>query len=539
MDSRRLVIIYWVLLLIPSLAGGLAAWKLLGHEQERIHNNAKILAEKNADTIAGSISITVETMENVLLESLMTIDGDDLEKTLEKWLETNPLIRNFFIWQKKKKFIYPIDGIESTAEERKFIKRFETIFQTNPPWNMPKKDEKPVMERNSKIQLFDMARGEQRASSNQNMEKTGGWYPCFTENRLHIIGWVSQKKSDIIIGVELELVTILSRIVSDFKNYDNSSGTFALLNGQNEIIHQTDSREIINPLEYDIAIPLSKAMPHWSIAVFTDKNTLDHGNSFFYISMLISLIFFTAILSGGWFLVWLARKNMRDAQEKINFVSLVSHELKTPLTSIRMYAELLQSGRVSGPEKKKHYLDVIVSETRRLTRLINNVLDFSRLEQGKKDYHPETFDLAPFISELLSVHRLRINKAGLELDVTIPPGAYPVVSDRDCLEQVILNLIDNAMKYASEGKVLSVALAKKNDLYLITIQDNGKGIPEAHREKIFEKFHRIDNSLAGKQSGTGLGLSISRSLMRNIGGELILAEKKSLGSKFIITIPEK
>jgi signal transduction histidine kinase len=261
------------------------------------------------------------------------------------------------------------------------------------------------------------------------------------------------------------------------------------------------------------------------------------GKGFIVLTGLLLAIFVVAIVLGGSLLLWQAHRNMTDARQKTSFVSNVSHELKTPLTSIRMYAELLAEGRIKNPEKKKHYLEVIVVESQRLTRLVNNVLHFSRLEQERKKYHIDEIDVVKFLLEILEAHKLRFQEAGLELKIDVPDNAIVVRTDRDAIEQVVLNLMDNALKYAAEGKDLLIRLEVCNGFCELQLMDRGPGVPSTHRAKIFEKFQRMDDSLTTRKPGSGLGLSIARRLMRDLGGDLIYRPRKEGGSCFVVLIP--
>jgi signal transduction histidine kinase len=219
-------------------------------------------------------------------------------------------------------------------------------------------------------------------------------------------------------------------------------------------------------------------------------------------------------------------------------VSNVSHELKTPLTTIRMYAELLGDNRVRDEARQRNYLDTIIIESQRLTRLVNNVLDFSRLEQGHKQYNSEEGDLVPLISRVLETQRPRLEEAGFKLEANLPAGdPIRIYADRDAIEQVLLNLLDNAMKYASSGGWLGLSLQRNGADAILTVSDHGPGVPSAHRRRIFDTFHRVDDSLTASQPGSGLGLSIARRLLRDQGGDLRCEPNQPAGAKFIATIP--
>ncbi len=243
-----------------------------------------------------------------------------------------------------------------------------------------------------------------------------------------------------------------------------------------------------------------------------------------------------AIMVAGVALLRQARRSEVEAAIKTSFVANVSHELKTPLTTIRLYAELLAQGRVRDERKRADYLAVIGEEAQRLARLVGNVLDFSRLEQGAKRYELTDFDLAAELRALVEAHAPRLAAAGLT-PVVEAPGRLPVTSDRDAVVQVLLNLLDNACKYAASGRELTLtAVGDTTGGARVTVADRGPGVPEAQRERIFEKFHRVDERLTAERGGAGLGLSIARRLARGLGGDLTYRPHAGGGAEFVFTL---
>jgi signal transduction histidine kinase len=228
---------------------------------------------------------------------------------------------------------------------------------------------------------------------------------------------------------------------------------------------------------------------------------------------------------------------MRDARRKTSFVSNVSHELKTPLTTIRMYAELLDEGRIEEAEKRSRYLQIIVSESQRLTRLVNNVLDFSRLEQKRKHYHLTSLPLAEVLGQVLDGQAMRLSQAGVELTYHPPNQTLTVKADRDALEQVFLNLVDNAIKYAADGGKLVVELQPKDKTVHALFMDSGPGIPTSQQKRIFQQFERVNNNLTCNQPGCGLGLSIARKLLQDMDGSLHYRQREGGGACFIVKLP--
>jgi signal transduction histidine kinase len=369
-------------------------------------------------------------------------------------------------------------------------------------------------------------------SPGKTMHEKNGWIPWFSENRLFLLGWAQQQDNGPVYGVELELMTLLSRLVVDFPQLLDDNTALVLMDGNAQAMHQTGRLEIIPGTKPRTSIAISPLLPHWTIAVFVHEKGVVATRGFLYISWILLGIFLVSIISGGALLTRLTLKNMKDARQKTSFVSSVSHELKTPLTSIRMYAELLQSKRVTDPGKTEHYLSVMVTETRRLTRLINNVLDFGKLEQGKKQYHITSFDLSQLLRQIIDAHSIRIHNQGLKIirqSITEDSNRFTINSDADALEQVIINLMDNALKYADGGSFIQFVLeteptTTKNHMILLKVCDDGPGIPANHHNAIFEKFHRVDNSLTATHPGSGLGLSISRKILRDLGGDLVLEQ---------------
>ena len=184
------------------------------------------------------------------------------------------------------------------------------------------------------------------------------------------------------------------------------------------------------------------------------------------------------------------------------------------------------------------YLRTIGRETQRLARLVNNALDFSRLEQGRKKYAREPLDLAAELARLLDTHAPRLAEAGMTLRRELPAGALPVTADRDALEQIVLNLLDNAAKYAADGREVTVALTPRSGGGAeVRVADRGPGVPTEHRERIFEKFHRVDDALTAEKTGAGLGLSIARQLARGLGGGLRYVPRSGGGAEFILVLP--
>jgi two-component system phosphate regulon sensor histidine kinase PhoR len=231
------------------------------------------------------------------------------------------------------------------------------------------------------------------------------------------------------------------------------------------------------------------------------------------------------------------RAERRASRLKSEFIANVSHELKTPLSLIRMFAELLATGRTKGEGQAREYAEIITRESERLARLIDNVLDFARIERGKAAYQFRLGDLAEVLSRGLDVYRYRLDREGMKLIVDIEPDLPPVRVDENAMTLVMLNLVDNAVKYAADGKELAVTLSRKGDRVLLSVADRGPGIGEDERERIFERFYRTRTVRGRPVRGSGIGLSLVKHIAEAHGGGVSVESVEGRGSTFIVWLP--
>jgi len=255
----------------------------------------------------------------------------------------------------------------------------------------------------------------------------------------------------------------------------------------------------------------------------------------FYVLIVILVLGMT--LFGTYLLLRDVRREVRMAEMRSQFVSSVSHELKTPLTAIRMFAETLRLGRLQNRETQEEYLDTIVNESQRLTRLLNNVLDFSKIEKGKKIYRPQPASLPEVIKAAARAMDYPLSQHGFKLKVEVEDGLPAVPVDRDALEQAILNLLHNAMKYSGNSREIELRLRRHGNLAIIQVIDCGIGIETQEQKKIFDKFYRVPSQENERLPGTGLGLSLVNHIVRAHGGRVEVESSPGKGSTFSIFLP--
>ncbi|MGB7848677.1 MAG: HAMP domain-containing sensor histidine kinase [Candidatus Acidiferrum sp.] len=230
-------------------------------------------------------------------------------------------------------------------------------------------------------------------------------------------------------------------------------------------------------------------------------------------------------------------REMNLARLKSDFVANVSHELRTPLALIRLYAETLELGRLTAKEKYQEYFRIIREESERLSALINNILDFSRIEAGRKEYEFKETNLGELVRSTLDSYRFQIEQNGFAFEENISPDIPPVNVDREAIARSLLNLVNNALKYSKDKKFIGVSLYRTNGSVKLEVRDHGIGIPPSEQQKIFEKFYRCGDPLVHNIKGSGLGLALVRHIVRAHGGDVQVESTPEKGSKFIIALP--
>jgi signal transduction histidine kinase len=233
-----------------------------------------------------------------------------------------------------------------------------------------------------------------------------------------------------------------------------------------------------------------------------------------------------------------ASRAVKLSEMKSDFVSNVSHELRTPLASIRVFGEFFKLGRVADPQKVREYGEYIETESRRLTGLINNILDFSKIESGQKAYKFERADLSEIVADTLRTFDVRLKQSDFEIKVETPRSPLPPVKiDSDAITQALVNLLDNAVKYSGDARVITVRLAQVDKWVTVSVIDRGIGISTEDQEKIFERFHRVSTGLVHEVRGNGLGLAIVKHIIDAHHGKVTVESRPGRGSTFTIQLP--
>jgi signal transduction histidine kinase len=253
----------------------------------------------------------------------------------------------------------------------------------------------------------------------------------------------------------------------------------------------------------------------------------------------LALMIVLAVAMGlGVFLVaGAAAREVRVAELKSNFVASVSHDLKTPLALIQLFAETLELGRVRTPERAQEYYRIINGESKKLTRLIENILDFSRMEAGLRPYRMEPADLSESLNAVLTRMGTQFSQGNFTITPKIEPDLPRILADEGAAEQAIENLLANAMKYSGDAKTIEIEAKRVNGHIVVSVTDHGIGIARREQGRIFRKFYRVQRELGGGPQGTGLGLAIVDHTMRGHGGFVRVESEPDRGSTFSLHFP--
>jgi two-component system phosphate regulon sensor histidine kinase PhoR len=232
------------------------------------------------------------------------------------------------------------------------------------------------------------------------------------------------------------------------------------------------------------------------------------------------------------------KEKLRDLNRmKTEFISSVSHEMRTPMTSIQGLSELLLEKSVKSREKQEELLGVMAGECTRLSRLLHNILDFGKIERKTKQYSLKETGLVSVVKNTVKLHEHRLKSLGFRLETEFPSGEIRIKIDEDALTQVLTNLMDNALKYSAEEKELKISVVSEKDKVKIQIRDKGIGIPPREQDRIFDDFYRFSEAARMNPSGVGLGLKISRHIMEAHGGEIEVRSEPGKGSTFTLVFP--
>lgn len=510
--TRRLGIVFVLIVVVPLGALTWMGVRLARGEQEQLrHQFHEMLVGRLRDTDA-AIARILERRERELLK-LTRIEVVDSERIRET-LRSEPSVTQIFVLDPQGRLLHPPLGQPLNERERAFLERNRGF-------------------------LADKAflRAAQAGGEGGAAAPGYGWHVGFWEQGINLVFW-QRAKSGHVVGAEWERIRLLSEIVAELPQTDPLApslpdGRIALVDSRGSAVYQWGAYRPAEGTGALASIPLRHPLDTWRLDYFVPPESAEPlaATLGFQLALGLGAMGLALLVLALWFYrAWM--RQVHEAAVRVNFVNQVSHELKTPLTNVRMYAELLER-RIEDPDARRH-LGVILSESARLGRLIGNVLAFGRARRGQLKLNPRDGRPDETVREVLAHFGPALEEK--EVAVRFTPGAGGTAQfDPDALAQILGNLIGNVEKYGAAGKALEVATAREGDALVLTVADRGPGVPASLRERIFEPYFRASDKLTDGVAGAGIGLTIARELARLHGGDLTMEPSES-GARFKLVL---
>lgn len=511
--KKKLIVIFLLIILIPL---GLTTWlgmRNLDNEQEVNRRQFQEVLSKRLKDIDEKILTVFQTreIELIRMEIDTTRDIDDIRSILRR----NRIIRHIFLLDSEGEKLYPREGDVLSISEKDFLIRTKDVRISRGLFLKP-------------------------SIENTQVHASSGWYTWFMGDGINFIFYLFDDYGGIV-GFEMDRMAMIADIIgilpeTDISGREEPENRILLTDVNENVLYQWGGYQPKGGEEAFISMPLSSPLGAWKLKYYVDRNnraaSFTQGRNFFMVTSI--LVLFIAVTGLAVYFYRESTREMREAFRKVTFVNQASHELKTPLTNIRLYAELLKNQVSPEEEKANGYLNIIVSESRRLSRLINNVLTFSKSQKSGIKLHLKSSRVDDVIDRVLENFGQVLEVKGIEVDFK-PSTGEKVLIDEDILEQIISNLISNVEKYAACGKQLIIVSRQEECRTTVRVSDKGPGIPWHNREKIFVPFFRLSNKLSDGVTGTGIGLAIARDLAIRHGGSLTL-EQSDKGAAFCLVL---
>lgn len=569
----RLVLVYCLIVLTPL---ALLAWvgsRMVKENQRQMQEQMERLLQGRLSDLSHTVQMYLRNREKELLR--LTRLQSFRPEAIREHARQYGFVRQLFVIGPDSRLSYPSPTGPWTQEEEAFLLRTRKLFsyrvdfggdESTPPLSndedLPNQPPANLQPNLSDQQILEMEQQQEASSQTQQRSvqqarlqvrqqanrplqqlfrpprKNGpshGWHAWYWERGVHLLFWRRDEYGRVI-GAEIPRVRLLSDLVGLFPDTGLSSaeGRIVLLDANGKRIYQWGAYE---PKRGDEPAAMRSLLPPlkaWSLEYYLPADMLKPKQGE-WMSVLPSVLALALALVG--LAVYFYRENnraLREAAQRVSFVNQVSHELRTPLTNIRMYAELLENQVDEEDPAMGKRVSVILTETERLSRLIGNVLTFSRQQRQALKLHPVRAVPDRVIERVTENFRPAFVAKGIEPKLELNAGGE-VTLDVDALEQILGNLLGNVEKYAPDGKSVTIASSIAGDVLTVTVQDHGPGIPAGKEETVFQPFVRLSEALTEGVAGTGIGLSIARALARMHGGELKLVPSEH-GACFEITL---
>ena len=572
--KRRPVIMIALIIILPLAALTWAVLRLAENEQVVVQQRFRELMEDRLQDINANVAVVFSDIERSLAK-VAAIDDYDVE-ALRDINRREPRLLQLFVLNPQGALTYPNPAGERNVNEQAFlfqaagmftgqdlsdavsrteqrlldsnsvnnssanVKRARTnnrsaLSQADAPSRMASATPEVNQQNQTAQELVLDAYGSKVVQNFPQFEETSGWFVWYWDRGLNLIYW-QRRPSGHIVGCALERARWMADLIArlpETVNSDSEPGRsletrVRLVNSSAAAVYQWGSYEPPDDARPLCEVPLAKPLASWRLQCFVPTARMTAGTArSVYVGLFAGLITVAlALLVIAFFFVREYSRDMREAAQQVSFVNQVSHELKTPLTNIRMYAELLDRDLgnfdTETAEKPRERLDVILSEGQRLSRLIGNVLTFARQKRQTLQLQPRDEVPGKLIQQIVDRFRPAFVEQKIDIQLTCDKESS-LRMDPDFLEQILGNLISNVEKYAAGGGLLNINSTVADGLLTVDVRDAGGGIAAANRKTVFQSFARVSNDVS-YAAGTGIGLPIARELARLHGGDVVLVD---------------
>ncbi|MEM6910240.1 MAG: HAMP domain-containing sensor histidine kinase [Verrucomicrobiota bacterium] len=536
-----------LLVLIPLGLLAVLAWEMSLKEQTQTAERFESLIEQQLNEIDATFRSELLRIEQQLLQAYQRAAA-----TLEPSAIATPLVRHAFLLDADSRLLYPAPDTRNPAS-LEFLDHTQAIWASglrfgeeetarpSPPPNELEEDLlAPLAPERSQAPAFGLKQARQRSLPRARVStQETGWHAFFHGSDIGLLHWVRLDNGQTL-GAEINRAAFLARLIGDLPSRLGGKASLpdtriVLRSATREILHQWGAHRPEASQVPLLSLILSPPLESWTLDYYSA--TIPAPRTGLPLSVLLNLAALALVLLLlAW---WFYRENnraLREASQRVSFVNQVSHELKTPLTNIRLYTEMAAEDLDGGPaHPAAQSLHIVQEESSRLSRLIQNVLSFARADRQKLQLHPQPLNPNTCIQQTLAHWQPTLDAAGITVETDLQ-STQTASADPDALEQILGNLLSNIEKYAAQGGRAHIASHDVNGSIEIHIQDQGPGIPQHAREKIFTPFTRLSDQLTEGVSGTGIGLSIARTLAQEMNATLALRES-SKGAHFVLTLP--
>lgn len=543
---KKIAIALLLIVLLP-VAG--LAWLGL----RMAHNEQQVVAAQVQGLVHAQLQGVDDAIQGYFLElqdslqaqlSRQPLDNDSLKQLARESAQ----VQQVMVMAADGSRVLPAPGTPLSESEKQFMQRTSALWD-NPSLltqGGPLTMASTTSGRGSSAQKFRLSpvgKGTSKDKAEAGPAQSG-WYAWHWNAQLHHLFWWRDPQYRVI-ALELAPVALLSDVITRLPNTDVDASPAQtrtrLVNGSGQTVYEWGSYQPADKERSLDMLPLSHPLASWKLEYFAPA--LQGGAAANTFGILAAVLSIGLALAGlALYLYREHQRELRTAQQRVNFVNQVSHELKTPLTNIRMYAELLEAevadGFADAPAqdgaKAQQYIGVITTESQRLSRLIANVLSLGQSQKSQLRLALQAACVDDVVTRCVAVFQPALDAKGIAVQVDAHAGAQ-VLLDPEALEQILNNLVSNVEKYAAAGGAIHISSRQDQDVSTIEVRDFGPGIAPQDRDRIFEPFYRVSSRLTDGVSGTGIGLGIARELARLHGGDLVV-QAVDKGACFRLTL---